>query len=217
MPNRLEITLRSDLPDPEGEGLRKKAKAYFGLDLAAVRAVHILTLDKTLSEDQLETIRTEIFTNPVTQISAYSPLSVPFDWMVWVGYRPGVRDNPGATAIEAAEDVLGVKFAPGESIYTSRRYCIQSDELTRADADLIAGELLANDIIQQWRIFSREDWNPKEGIGLIVPKVMLNHTPTVTTIPIDSDETLKRFIERKDQCGSCGIRSDPPGLLEFLE
>jgi len=198
MPTRLEITLRSDLADPEGEGLRKKARAYFGLDLAAVRAVHILTLDKALSEDQLETIRKEIFTNPVTQISAYSPLSVPFDWIIWVGYRPGVRDNPGATAIEAVEDVLGIKFAPGESIYTSRRYCIQSDDLTRADADVIAGELLANDIIQQWRIFSGDDWNPKEGIGLIVPKVMLNHTPTVAAAPIDSDETLKRVSDERN-------------------
>ncbi len=198
MPNRLEITLNAAIPDPEGEGLLKKAGAYFGLNLAAVRTVHVLTIDKPLSDEQLETIRTEIFTNPVTQTSSYSPLPVPFDWIIWVGYRPGVRDNAGATAIEAVEDVLGVKFAPGESIYTSRRYGIRSDHLTRADAETIAGELLANDIIQQWRIFSGDDWHPEEGIGLIIPKVMLNHTPTVTTVPIDSDDVLRRVSDQRN-------------------
>ncbi len=198
MPHRLEITLKSDIPDPEGDGLRQKARAYFGLELAGVRTVQVLTIDKPLSEAQREMVRTAIFTNPVTQISSYAPLSVPFDWIIWVGYRPGVRDNPGATAIEAVEDVLGVPFAPGESIYTSRRYCIQSDTLSRADAETIAAELLANDIIQQWRIFSRADWDPREGIGLVVPKVRLDHTPTVTTIPIDSDATLRRISDERN-------------------
>ena len=32
MPARLEITLKDHLVDPEGEGIRKKAKAYFGID-----------------------------------------------------------------------------------------------------------------------------------------------------------------------------------------
>jgi phosphoribosylformylglycinamidine (FGAM) synthase PurS component len=31
MPSRLEIALKGHLIDPEGEGIRKKAKAYFGV------------------------------------------------------------------------------------------------------------------------------------------------------------------------------------------
>jgi hypothetical protein len=50
----------------------------------------------------LKRIRTEIVTNPVTQVSSLQPLDVDFDWIIWVGFRPGVRDNPGATALEAA-------------------------------------------------------------------------------------------------------------------
>ena len=195
MPHRLELTLKPDLLDAEGEALRKGAGDYFGIHLDAVRTVQILTFDKALSPDQLTRIREEIFTNPVTQISDYRPLAVPFDWIIWVGYRPGVRDNPGATAVEAVEDVLGVRFAPGEAIYTSRRYCIRCADgaLDETMAHTVAAELLANDIIQQWRVYARTDWDPDVGVGIITPKVILDHTPTVTAIPIDSDATLNRI------------------------
>ena len=56
---------------------------------------------------------------------------------------------------------------------------------------------MANDIIQQWKIFSIDKWNPSEGIGLIIPRVILDHTPTVVTIPVDSDSTLKRISDER--------------------
>ena len=103
MPYRLEIALKPELFDAEGEGVRQKAKHYFGYRLDRVRVVHVLTLDAALSDRELETIRTEVFTNPVTQISSLSPLPLEFDWAIWVGFRPGVRDNPGSTAVEAID------------------------------------------------------------------------------------------------------------------
>jgi len=197
MPSRLEIALQDQLVDAEGEGLRKKTRAYFGIEIDRVRAVSVLTMDVDLSPAQLETIRKNIFTNPVTQVSSFHPLFVEGDWIVWVGFRPGVRDNPGATAVEAIEDLLGIRLAAGEAVYTSKRYCLSGRSLTRQDVEKIARELLANDIIQQWRIWSRQEWDPAEGIGVIVPKVRLNHSPTVTLISIDSDATLKRISDER--------------------
>ena len=117
MPTRLEITLKSDLFDAEGEGIRQKAKNYFGIGLSQVRTIHVVTIDAPLSNEQLKKIQTEVFTNPVTQISSFKPLPVEFDWAIWVGYRPGVKDNPGSTAVEAMEDILGIKFGPNEAVY----------------------------------------------------------------------------------------------------
>ncbi len=192
MPYRLEITLKSDLFDAEGKGIVQKAKNYFGIELSEVRTIHVITIDAKLSVDQLETIQTEIFTNPITQVSSFEPLDVEFDWCIWVGYRPGVKDNPGSTAIEAIEDLLKIRFGKDESVYTSKRYCIQAENLTPKDADKIAGELLANDIIQQWKIFPGKDWDVSKGIGFIIPKVKLDRTPTVKTIPVDSDSALEK-------------------------
>ncbi|CAB5100361.1 Phosphoribosylformylglycinamidine synthase, PurS subunit (EC / Phosphoribosylformylglycinamidine synthase, synthetase subunit (EC [Olavius algarvensis associated proteobacterium Delta 3] len=198
MPHRLEIALKSDLPDAEGEGLRQKAKDYFGLHLETVRTVSIVTLDADLSEDQLGRIREEIFTNPVIQVSSYDPLPIDFDWTIWVGFRPGVRDNPGATAVEAVEDLLGIHFGKDDAVYTSQRYCILGDGLSIEAMDRLAGELLANDIIQQWKIFERADWDPAVGIGWIIPRVILNHTPTVSAITVASDEALRKVSDERN-------------------
>jgi phosphoribosylformylglycinamidine synthase II len=197
MPARLEITLKPDLFDAEGAAICRKANDYFGLGLESVRTVSIITIDIDLATDQLEVIRTEIFTNPVTQISSYQPLSIDFDSVLWVGYRPGVRDNPGSTAAEAVEDLLRIRLKPHEAIYTSKRYCVKGDNLSFQDADRIARELLANDIIQRWRVFFREDWDPEAGVGIIIPKVRLDHKPTVTAIPVDSDNTLMRISKER--------------------
>ncbi|MBW1957440.1 MAG: phosphoribosylformylglycinamidine synthase [Deltaproteobacteria bacterium] len=197
MAYRLEIALKSELFDAEGNGIRQKAKNYFGIDLVSVRCIYIVTIDADLSEDQLRTIQTEIFTNPVTQVSSFDPLDLEFDWTIWVGYRPGVRDNPGSTAVEAVEDILGITFGPGQAIYTSKRYCLKGNGLTEEDMDKIAAELLANDIIQQWKIFPADKWNPAQGTGIIIPKVILDHIPTVSTISVDSDSGLKKISDER--------------------
>ena len=58
MPYRLEISLKSELFDAEGNGIRQKAKNYFGIELDSVRSVHVITIDADLSKDQLKTIQT---------------------------------------------------------------------------------------------------------------------------------------------------------------
>ena len=94
MPHRIEITLNEQLFDAEGQGIRHKAKNYFGIDLHQVRTIQVVTIDADLTADQVERVRTEIFTNPVTQVSSLQPLDVEFDWIIWVGYPPrGARQS----------------------------------------------------------------------------------------------------------------------------
>ncbi|MBT8352517.1 MAG: phosphoribosylformylglycinamidine synthase subunit PurS, partial [Deltaproteobacteria bacterium] len=198
MPHRLEIALKPGLFDAEGEGVRQKAKNYFGFQIDEVRTVNIIIIDADLSSAQLKSVQNEIFTNPVIEVSSFAPLDIDFDWTIWIGYKPGVRDNPGSTAIEAIEDVLGIKLGNDDAVYTSRRYCLKGSELTAKDANKIAGELLANDIIQQTKIFAKNQWDPKRGIGYIIPKVRLDHTPTVVSIPIDSNASLQKISAKRN-------------------
>lgn len=198
MPSRIEITLKSTLMDAEGQGLLNKARDYFGIQVNDIRTVHIVTIDAHLDDEQVERARSEIFTNPVTQISSISPLEINFDWIIWVGFRPGVKDNAGATAVEAMEDLLGISFGEEEAVYTSKRYCLNGDGLTQESVEKIARELLANDIIQQWKVYNKNRWDAATGIGYIIPKVHLDHTPTVTVIPIDDDETLRRISDERN-------------------
>jgi len=194
---RLEIRLKDELLDADGAGIRRKARGYLGFKVDDVRVIRVLTIDAHLGPEQLEQIRTEIFTNPVTEESSYSPIAREFDWLIWIGFRPGVRDTAGSTAGEAVEDLLGIEFKPGEAIYTSKLYEIRG-RLDEEQVHKIAGDLLANEVIQQWKIFSRDDWRPDEGIGVLVPKVILDHEPEVSTISIGSDEELKRISDERN-------------------
>lgn len=198
MPSRLEITLKPDLLDAEGESLRRKAQDYFGIEAECIRTIHILTIDKELSVEQIERVRNDIFTNPVTQLSSTSPLALAFDWIIWVGFKPGVRDNAGATAVEAIEDLLDVRFSGKEAVYTSKRYCIKADGLILADVENIATQLLANDIIQQWKVYTPQSWDAEQGVGFMIPKVLLNHSPVVSLISVESDEALLRISRERN-------------------
>lgn len=198
MAHRLEIALKPHLLDPEGEALKRKAARYFQIQVETARVIRILTLDLELTKNELEAVRTSIFTNPVTEDSAYAPLEVEFDWSVWVGYRPGVKDNPGATAMEVIEDYLDKRFSPGENVYTSKRFCFSGKNLTEADAKTIARELLANDTIQQWKIFSGSEWDREKGVGIILPRVQLDHAPRVDTISIQTDVTLLKLSRERN-------------------
>ncbi|NNG07716.1 MAG: phosphoribosylformylglycinamidine synthase [Desulfobacteraceae bacterium] len=190
MAARLEIGLRDGLMDAEGANIKRKATDYFGFEIEDIRVIRVLTIDADLDEHQLEMLRTHIFTNPVMEDSSFSPMAKGADWLIWIGFRPGVRDTGGSTAQEAIEDLLKLKFKPHDAVYTSKLYLIKG-RLLQPQAEKIARNILANDIIQQWRIYSKDEWDPEEGIGLIIPKVVLDHEPQVSTIAIGSDEELK--------------------------
>jgi len=198
MVKRLEIALKPHLFDAEAEWLKRKVRDYFGLELKKARVIKVITFDLPLSNDEFEKIRTDIFTNPVIHLSSYAPLSVDFQWLIWVGFRPGVRDTAGSVAMEAVQEYLGRKFDGRAGVYTSKIYEIHLSNLLKEDVELIARELLANELIQQWKIFSHhENWNPEEGIGFIVPRVILNREPRFTVIPIRSNEELKRLSDER--------------------
>jgi phosphoribosylformylglycinamidine synthase subunit PurSL len=208
MPARLEIQLKPELVDADGMSICRKASAYFGITVANVRIIRVLTIDADLTSDQLESIRTDLFTNPVTEESSFTPLANNFDWILWVGLRPGVRDPAGSTAIEAIEDLLGIGFKDDESVYTSKIYQIKGN-VTKDDVETIAREILANDIIQQWKIYTIpahtdyigidvEEWDDHKGIGMNIPKVAIDNLPQVRTFSIKTDEELQSLSRERN-------------------
>ncbi len=194
----IEVALKPELFDAEASGLKRKASDYFGILLEDVRTVNLVTLEAGLDPDQLLQIKDEILTNPVIQVSSLNPLNVKFDWCIWIGLRPGVRDNPASTAMEACEDILNRSFKPGEGIYTSKRYCITGPDLSRSQMEILAKELLSNSIIQQWRIFSNQEWDPGQGAVLKPPKVVLDHEPDFSVLSIGSDAELKAISDKRN-------------------
>jgi phosphoribosylformylglycinamidine synthase len=188
-PAHLEIALKDGLFDPAGAGLIGRARDYFGLTLDEARKINVYTLDLGLTEAEMETVRQEILTNPVSQVSARGPLAREFDWLIWVGLRPGVKDNPGDTAKEAIAAHFRRKFPDEAKVYTSALYVLKG-QLERTQVELLAKELLANDLVQRWRVIGRSEWDPDKGLGLAAPKVELTTRPDFARLDIPDDAAL---------------------------
>ncbi|MCF6246080.1 MAG: AIR synthase related protein, partial [Desulfobacula sp.] len=198
MISSIEIALKKELRDAEAFSLKKKAATYFDIQIETARCINIVTIESDLNSAQLVLAKDEIFTNPVTQVSGLTPLDIGFDWCIWIGYRPGVKDNAGATAVEAIKDHLGKTFGSDEGVYTSKRYCITGDSLTRNDVEKLASELLSNSIIQQFKVFSIRDWDKSIGADVKPAKVILDHKPCFEIINIESDAKLSAISDERN-------------------
>ena len=194
----IEIALKKELKDAQGISFKKKAASYFSIVIQDARCVDIVTIESDFSDQQLEKIKDEIFTNPVTQDSSLKPLDLKFDWCIWIGFRPGVKDNAAATAKEAIQDHLGKTFQSDEDIYTSKRYCITAKGLNREDVEKLASELLSNSIIQQFKVFHIDEWDRDRGANVKTARVMLDHTPCCEVISIGSNAGLADISDQRN-------------------
>jgi len=184
MPHRIEVCLRPSLLDPAGRRMQQRILSDLGFSLEDLRVADGFIIDRDLSRDDLELIVEEVFRDPVIQVATIdSPLDIPFDWLIEVGFRPGVTDNVGRTAREAVERTLQVKFSPAEGVYTRKLYFIRGN-ISREQAESIARDLLANDLIQTHTVFGPTD----DRGAIIAPRVTSRAEALVRTINLDVDD-----------------------------
>jgi len=184
MPHRIETALKPSLPDPAGRKIKARIASDLGLELDDVRCADGFVVDRKLTSEELHILAEEVFRDPVVQaVSIDEPLDLPFDWLIEVGFRPGVTDNVGRTAREAAERTLAITLDPGEGVYTTRLYFVKGG-ISREDAERIARDLLANDLIQTRAVFAPED----DRSSVTVPKVTSTVEAKVLTIDLDVDD-----------------------------
>ena len=109
MPQRIEVAMKPGLPDPAGISTKARIHEDLGIDVADVRVVDVFTVDGPLSLSQIERARTELFTDPVIQDSAVDrPMITDCDFLIEVGFRPGVTENVGKTSSEGIADTIGM-------------------------------------------------------------------------------------------------------------
>src|SRR5271157_2886703 len=190
MSHRIEVSLKPSLPDPAGRRMSARIASDLGFIVQNLRVADEFIIDRDLNPGDLEVIVEEVFQDPVIQDAAIDePLKIPFDWLIEVGFRPGVTDNVGRTAREAVERALGVQFQSGEGLYTRKLYFIQG-EITKGQADTIAKDLLANDLIQTRTVFAPGD----DRSAITVPRVTSRSVAAIRRINLDvDDEELVRI------------------------
>lgn len=158
MPFRIEIGLKRGVPDARGRGVVSQARAFLHLSLRSCVTRDVYKVDVHLPARQKRRIL-EAFADPVTTRAKFGRLAPPrFDWLVEIGFKPGVTDNVGHTAQALVEDRLNRRLAAGEGVYTSVQYFLRGANLTREGAEHVAHHLLANPLIQCIEVFSEAEW-----------------------------------------------------------
>ncbi len=196
---RIEVALKDHLRDAFGEKVLRRIREDLYLPAQECRTIKIYQIEADIDQTALEALAKEALHDPVTQTVAIDrPLAKDFDWLIQVGFRPGVTDNEGRVAREALEILLKRELAPQETIYTATQYLLKGD-LSREDCQRIARELLANELIQRWWIVSREEFDFQKGLLTPPPKVQEETTIKIEYFDLNllSDEELLRLSRER--------------------
>jgi len=194
MAHRIEVGFKQGIRDVLGEKTKRKIIEHLGINVDEVKTIEVYTIDGDLTDNDLGKIASGPFSNPVTQKYVINRgLADDFDWLIEVGFRPGVTDNVGKTAREAVELLLDERVKEGIGVYTSRQYVIRG-KLGNEDAGRIASGLLANELIQHYEIIDGKDWNPSVGIQPYVPRVIIEDDPRTEEIDLNvTNEELQEI------------------------
>ncbi len=147
--HRVEVRLKSHLPDAKGLGLVKDIHDLGIRTVSDVRVVEVYWLDAELGADELDLIGRRLLADPVTQEyrCGQTPWSEGEDGgyhPIEVAYNAGVTDPVEETVMKALRD-LGVGGVRG--VRTAKRYLIQGQADER-ELEVICSRLLVNPIIQ---------------------------------------------------------------------
>ncbi len=177
---RVEVGLKSHLPDARGRGLVRDIHDLGITTVSNVQVVDIYWLDADLTPDKLALVGRSLLADPVTQeyqlftsppdikgtstgdirggLEGRSPsnkVAKPFH-TIEVTYNAGVTDPVEGTVIKALQD-LGVEGV--RAVKTARRYLIEG-QLDEPQLEAICSKLLVNPIIQHV-VTPEEVWFPE--------------------------------------------------------
>ncbi|HEY55440.1 MAG TPA: phosphoribosylformylglycinamidine synthase subunit PurL [Dehalococcoidia bacterium] len=144
---RVEVSVKSGLPDPRGEALQKDIRDLGVTTAERARVSDIYLLEGDLSQKELALICRELLADPV--VEQYSigetSLSVPTGaHAVEVAYNPGVMD-PVEESV--GKGILDLGVTTLKSVKTAKRYYLWG-RLSAGDIELISNKLLVNSVIQ---------------------------------------------------------------------
>ncbi len=155
---RIEVGFKPGVIDSLGESVKKSIVEDLRIDIDSVRTIDVYTIKAALDEEQAKKIAIELLTDPIIQVSSCGrTIAKNFSKIIEVGYKPGVTDNVGKTAVEGIEDLLNVELKEGESVHTSRLYLING-QIGDEDAKRVCTGLLANPIIEHYSIWDEQSW-----------------------------------------------------------
>ena len=198
MAERIYVGTKGNTRDALGEKIRSRIITSLGFGtINAVRAVTVYSLSGSLSNDQLTILARGPFSDPIIQDFAInSTIFTEFDWMVEVGFKPGVTDNAGRTAKEAALIALHQPATNAFAVFTATQFFF-SGSLSRKQVKRIGEEILANGLIQTIDVYSHDEWLAVHKGDFKPPQVVESELTTLfTAVDLNVDDAALSKISR---------------------
>jgi phosphoribosylformylglycinamidine synthase II len=201
--NRIEVAQKSPSTDSPAQRILKAMREDLGLPADSASLIRVYTLEMDIRPEEVEQVARDLFCDPVTETYAINqPIAgntADFDWLIEAGFKPGVTDNVGRSAREGVADALGAldgkALGEEDKVYTSRQVLLRGS-LSREQAVRVATALLANPLIETWRVISRDEWNKSPGIAAESRKVVVPHTPSVRAIDLpENPQALQKLSD----------------------
>jgi len=213
MAHRIEVI--SKITDAQAAVMKKKIESMSFSNIKEVKLVSVYTLDYEFSQKQLEEIA-KMLANPITQDYGIDfSVKSNANWIIEIGFLPGVTDNVANTAQEAICDLFNMKFDK-TSVFTSEIIFLKGD-LSRQDVKNIA-ESLANKAIQRIHLKDIRQYDSDKGMDLIIPRVKLTEEPSVNSINLDIGEEDLIKLGKQGIMNIDGSRRGPLALdLESMK
>ncbi len=154
---RIEVGMQPQFRDPAGQDVRHQLAEDLGVQVDDVKVINVYTVHARVTAEQMEHVRTELFTDPIIQHSAVDgAVASDYNYLIEVGFLPGVTDNVGKSSAEGIVDVLNRPFADDEAVYSSTQYAVKGP-VNKEACEAFTRNLLANQLIQGWVIHSAEE------------------------------------------------------------
>ncbi|MDR2075780.1 MAG: phosphoribosylformylglycinamidine synthase [Desulfovibrio sp.] len=196
MPASLLVRPRPGLPDVAGQGLVRRVRAFLRLELAFARMVKVFIVDGLSAEELRRAVDLAALHDPVLQEASLTPFASDADWILEVGFKPGVTDNEGRTARDTLALVLGRER--DFSVYTAVRWHIGA-KLRREEVERIALDLLANDLIQRHTLASGEEWRASPGFPPRAARVTGVPDDSVTVLALGEMDDARLLALSRDR------------------
>jgi phosphoribosylformylglycinamidine synthase len=199
MVERIYVGIKPHHRDVVGERIRKRIVSDLGIGtIRSIRAVSVYTLNGAFTSTDLNRLAEGPFCDPIVQdFTINSTFIKAFDWMIEVGYRPGVTDNAGRTAREAVGVTLKRELTDDISVHTGSQYFIQGN-LSARHTERIAKEMLANELIQTARVYSKDEWLQVHAGSFPAP-IVTDHDATELFREVDLDVTDEELMRISKQ------------------
>ncbi len=191
MPRFLEIAPKPGQHDFRGDRIKKSVETFLAIRLPAVAMRKLYAFDIAMSDSEWSRLAAE-FTDPVIEYAVTSHREDSFDFVLKIGFNPGVTDNEGRTARELSSIILGRHVTDDEAVYTSKIIGITAPDMTKDGIRSIALGILANTLIESIEIYDRAEW--KIACTYTIPKITAHDDVRIDEIETKlSDDALLRL------------------------